>query len=275
MRVESVLTGRHNQVVISAHLHERHDSNVDITGDVERKFIAGSVAKLYLASAAFAISQEGGFNLEERKHITLSDFAKGNYGTGELRFTNFPLALGLRLLRAAKEQPVTFRPVSNRRLLELMVSKSDNLATLVVVNTLGRELVQQVLTFWGMKETSLYNPQTGSKNQTTAEDVGRFLRKLSSGSLIPQNEAEVIKKWMTSKFKKNAELQPITLRYKDGRISEDGRSFYHKVGFIEGTLGEDIFVILTEGIAAERGRIPFSQEMKVQEIQELIIRRTP
>ena len=77
MRVESVLTGRHNQVVISAHLHERHDSNVDITGDVERKFIAGSVAKLYLASAAFAISQEGGFNLEERKHITLSDFAKG------------------------------------------------------------------------------------------------------------------------------------------------------------------------------------------------------
>lgn len=185
------------------------------------------------------------------------------------------MALGLRLLRAAQEHPVTFRPIPNRRLLELMVSKSDNLATLAVVNTLGREQIQQVLTFWGMKETTLYDPQRGSKNQTTAEDMGRFLYDLSLGTVLLPEEADVIKSWMPTQQVKNAELQPIAIRYKDGRMSEDGRSFYHRVGFIDGTLGEDIFVILTEGAAAELGRIPFSQELKVREIYEEIVKKAP
>lgn len=275
MTVENEIIGRHNQVVVAALWEEKHNGNIETAGDVKRKFVAGSIAKLYLTAAAFAISREGNFNLEEKRHITLREFVEGDYGTGELRFTNLPLALGLRLLRAAQDHPVTFRPISNRRLLELMVSKSDNLATLVVVNTLGREQIQQVLTFWGMKETTVYNPQTGSKNQTTVDDMGRFLHDLSLGAVALPEDAKVIKKLMPAKQRKNAELQPITIRYKDGRISEDGRSFYHKVGFIDGTLGEDIFVILTEGTAAELGRIPFSQELKVREIYEGVVKKTP
>ena len=156
-----------------------------------------------------------------------------------------------------------------------MVSKSDNLATLIVVNLLGRKQIQQVLTFWSMKETTLYNPQMGTKNQTSADDMGHFLQGLSSGAVVPPEEAGVVKRWMPSQQRKNAELQPITIRYKDGRISEDGKSFYHKVGFIDSTLGEDIFVILTEGAAAELGRIPFSQEAKVREIYEGVVKKTP
>lgn len=275
MKVENGTIGVHNRQIISAQLYEGHNGNVEAIGDVRRKFLAGSVAKLYLAAAAFAISREGNFDLEDRRHITSREFAEGNYGTGELRFTNLPLALGLRLLRVAQKHPVTFRPIPNRRLLELMVSKSDNLATLAVVNTLGREQIQQVLTFWGMKETTIYNPQIGSKNQTTADDMSRFLHDLSLGTVLLPEDADVIKSWMPTQQVKNAELQPVKVRYKDGRMSEDVRSFYHRVGFIDGTLGEDIFVILTEGAAAELGRIPFSQELKVREIYEGVVNKTP
>ena len=91
---------------------------------------------------------------------------------------------------------------------------------------------------------------------------------------MSSEEAEVIKRWLPSQRRKNTELQPITIHYKDGRISEDGRSFYHKVGFIAGVLSENIFAIFTEGSAAELGRIPFSQEQKVREIYEEIIKKT-
>ena len=78
MSIENKNIGIHNQIITTTVRQERRDGDIQTTGDVRRKYIAGSIAKLYLATAAFAISRGGDFNLEDRKHITLREFAEGD-----------------------------------------------------------------------------------------------------------------------------------------------------------------------------------------------------
>lgn len=265
------IVGLHNQSIISAFSQERlSDGMSKSEGDIKREFVAASVAKLYLAASIFKLHGEGSFDLGQQVSITLQEFNEGSYGTGKLRFSNLPLALGLKVLGASKDRSVMFRPISNRDLLRLMVEKSDNLATLKIVNQAGRENVQQVLHFWGMKDTTVFNPQLGKRNAITLADMHFFLRSLQSGLLIGEKNAKYLKSWMQKKQVTNSELVPLGVHYKDGRIAEDGRSFFHNVGYIEGASGEYCFVILTEGQAVEMGRIPYTQELKVRNILKVL-----
>lgn len=256
----------HNQIVRSVVVSERFsDHKVMVDGEPQRPFIAASIAKPYLAAAMVQMHNEGSFNLDESVHISLGDFKEGGYGTGRLRRSHLPIALLSRLRGLPDDAPVTMRPISRRKLLELMVGKSDNIATLILMNNAGRAGVQQVLDHWGMKDTKVYNPEINASNETTASDAHLFLHKLHEGELIAPRLADELKSWMPRSSVQNSEQARVTIHARDGRASEGVRSVYHKIGYMEGSLGEHCFVILTEGTTTgSKGQIPYSQELRVQ-----------
>ncbi len=56
------------------------------------------------------------------------------------------------------------------------------------------------------------------------------------------------------------------MRYMDGRTSEGGKAYNHRVGFIEGKSGNHSFVILTKGQDVGGGRTPHAQELTMREL---------
>lgn len=258
--------GAHNAPIVEAFVHERFtDGKIESKGDVTRKFVAASIAKSYLAVAMMRMHQEGSLDLDARVHIDLKTFKEADYGTGRLRIVNRPLAI-VRMLQRADDAPITLRPISRRELLKLMVSESDNIATLVLVNTVGRENLQQVLDFWGMADTSVYNPAAGRDNTTTAQDVSMFLHKLHLGSLVDINQARRLKRLMPQKTVHNGDVTPLSMHYMDGRTSQGDRSISNKIGYIEGPSKEHSFVVLTEGPAVKNGEATYIQELRIPEL---------
>lgn len=54
-----------------------------------------------------------------------------------------------------------------------------------------------------------------------------------------------------------------------GRVSEEGRSYTHKIGYIEGSTDHS-FVILTESHSLGNGQIPYTQEKMIPELFERV-----
>lgn len=234
-----------------------------------RPYAAASLAKLWIATAAFHLAEKGEVDLEEPLSIDWRQFNEGNYGTGRLRWT--PQAILMRVAHSVHpsfgEQLIP--PQSLHSLLRRSVKDSDNLATLAVADALKRPNLQRVIDGWGMRDTIIYDPETNEPATTTAADVARFLLDLKKDRLIQPRHQGLLLSWMRKRTTLNRELQRNSVLYKDGRYSQGGDTYLNRAGYVTTCYGDSyLFVILTKDHPGYRGETSARQENRVREFTE-------
>lgn len=110
---------------------------------------------------------------------------------------------------------------------------SDNTATLKVANAIGRSRIQAVISGWSMPDTTILNPWVDAKNQTTARDVGHFLKNLMTGNNLEDFDlAFKMIGWLPVQRIRTHSGDMAEVRFKTGSFREDDFSYHHAAGFI-------------------------------------------
>lgn len=141
----------------------------------DQSFIAESVIKVPIMAAVFAAAWQGEFSLEDRLALRREDMVQGS---GML----FALSPGLRL--------------SIRELATLMIIQSDNTATNILIDLVGKERIEQTMRELGMKESRyvrklmIYPADNPGNNTITARDVTTMLSQLGAGRFLSAKACE-------------------------------------------------------------------------------------
>lgn len=241
----------------------------------DQPYEAASLAKLYIAAAVFH-QAEGGFrNLRYPLPISAQEFKEGNYGTGRLRWK---LALSGRVAQRFPYVPILpYIPLES--LLKEMVHHSDNLATLTVVNAIGRDHIQWILDDWSLHQTTIKNPEKDTLNTTTASDMGKFLSKLGRGELLESQHTAQLLSWMQRPNIPRAEVLLNGVLYKEDHVTGGGKSYYHLAGFItdfQNRLDPKFtFVVLTRDHAYPYEDITYKQWKVASDSMDWMLRSLP
>lgn len=229
-------------------------------------YIAASLSKLYIGAATLSLVESGEIELDDRVDITSQEYSEGNYGTGRLRWSLKP-----RLWMAQAHHSPIVASCSVGDLLKNSISHSDNLATLKIVNFVGRDRIQTILEQWGLDETTILNPQNNQGNKTTANNMNRFLYDFADRFLIGDELTERMVGWMKEKRRINSEGKPVTLIYKEGRAHQEGYSYSHIAGYIQGIREAHLFVILTKDKALGEKEATFPQQSRLEETLDQMV----
>lgn len=140
----------------------------------QEPFIAESVIKVPIMAAVFAAAERGGCSLDEVLPLRREDLVGGS---GLL----FALSPGLRL--------------SIRDLVTLMIIQSDNTATNVLIDRIGKEQINQTMRDLGMqgsvysRKLMIYPVDVATNNIITAGDVSRMLGTIAAGRFLSARPA--------------------------------------------------------------------------------------
>jgi beta-lactamase class A len=141
----------------------------------DKPFIAESVIKVPIMAAVYAAAQKGAFSLDDQLPLRREDLVKGS---GLL----FALSPGLQL--------------SIRDLVTLMIIQSDNTATNILIDLVGKECVDHTMIELGMEHSKyvrklmIYPADIQGNNMITAGDVTRMLAKLAAGQFLGAQACE-------------------------------------------------------------------------------------
>ncbi|KZE44554.1 hypothetical protein AV540_24030 [Brevibacillus parabrevis] len=130
-------------------------------------FIAESVIKVPIMAAVYAACEQGKARIEDQLPLRKEDLVGGS---GFL----YALSPGLKL--------------SIRDLVTLMIIQSDNTATNMLIDFVGKELIDQTMRELGMersyysRKVMIYPQDVTTNNMITAGDVARMLEHIVSGS---------------------------------------------------------------------------------------------
>lgn len=220
---------------------------------------AASLSKLYIVAAILSLAEHGQVDLYQPLKITQEEFRQGNYGTGPIR-RNFALSyLASRWLGHELIPPIPIK-----ELLYRAVHDSDNIAALKVTNEIGRDRIQGILQDWGLYETTIYNPQTDQPNNTTAENMGRFLLEFGRGMLVEDEQFyNLMLKWMKERKIPNQWGRETHVKYKNGQISQQGFGYVHSGGYLQGPQGQ-VFVVLTQDKVKSEQDSTYPQQERVR-----------
>lgn len=141
-------------------------------------FIAESVIKVPIMAAVYAAAEQGRFSMEDRLALRKEDLVGGS---GLL----FALSPGLEL--------------TIRDWVTLMIIQSDNTATNVLIDRIGKEQIDRTMQELGMsrsrysRKLMIYPVEISENNTITAGDVSRMLGKMASGEFLSRRaSAEMI-----------------------------------------------------------------------------------
>lgn len=167
---------------------------------------AASVNKIPIVAVLYALSQQRKINLDEKITIQKNDIQ--DYGTGSLRY----------------EKPG--RTYSIKTLVKLTLKQSDNTAAHVLANKIGMDVIQKMITSWGLSQTDM------KTNKSTVYDMSILFRKIYNNEITtPALTQELLG------FMKNTENEKrlpknlssnVTVYHKTG----DGVGNIHDVGLI-------------------------------------------
>lgn len=134
-------------------------------------YIAESVIKVPIMAAVFAASEQGKFRLEDHLSLRKEDLVGGS---GIL----YALSPGLKL--------------SIRDLVTLMIIQSDNTATNILIDLVGKQQIDQTMQDLGMRKSyysrklMIYPLDVTENNMITAGDIARMLGQLATGRYLNQ-----------------------------------------------------------------------------------------
>ncbi|MFA4135464.1 MULTISPECIES: serine hydrolase [unclassified Brevibacillus] len=135
-------------------------------------FIAESVIKVPIMAGVFAASEQGHFRLDDQLVLRQEDLVGGS---GIL----YALSPGLRL--------------TIRDLVTLMIIQSDNTATNMLIDLVGKDQIDQTMIDLGMHQSCysrklmIYPLDITDNNKITAGDVANMLGHLATGSYLSQH----------------------------------------------------------------------------------------
>jgi len=135
----------------------------------DEHFIAESVIKVPIMAAVFAAAWQGECSLEDRLVLRREDLVQGS---GLL----FALSPGLRL--------------SIRELVTLMIIQSDNTATNILIDLVGKERIEKTMHELGMSDSRyvrklmIYPADNPGNNTITARDVTSMLSMIGAGRFL-------------------------------------------------------------------------------------------
>ncbi|TCS93890.1 serine hydrolase [Hazenella coriacea] len=139
------------------------------TVNEDQTFYAASVIKVPIMVAVYQQAWKGQFSLEEKIPLT-KEMQVG--GSGVLQH----LSVGTLL--------------SIQDLITLMIIQSDNTATNLLIQLVGKKTIQQVMKDLGMEQSAFYNPlmivpvEREGVNLITAADVAACYRKIAKGEAV-------------------------------------------------------------------------------------------
>ena len=192
------------------------------THQPDRRFAAASIIKVPVMGAAFTAEKAGRLKLDEQ--VTLRGADQTN-GSGILK----------------AEKPGAVFPVS--RLLELMISQSDNTATNILLSKIGMEYANKQFGSLGLRNTTLRRKMMdfsqrdkGVENYTTASDMAEILKRLYRGKVVNPRYSEQGLDWM--RHQKLNDRIPAKL--------PKGTVVAHKTG-LERSVCHDVGIVYTDG----------------------------
>lgn len=187
--------------------------------DGERSFPAASTIKVPIAVELLRRADRGEIQLEEKLALRAEHIASGS---GSLQYL----------------PPGTVFTI--RRLAELMIRRSDNTATNMIIARLGgADPLNRSFLDLGLRRTRLRRllPDMEGRNRTSPGDLVSLLSRVSTGSLLSPGSREILLGWMRRSRVKS--LLPAGLG--------SGALCYNKTGDIPGALGDAGLVVLPGG----------------------------
>ena len=201
--------------------------------NANQKFPAASLIKVPILAAAFYAVGEKKVSLEELVTIRKKDVAGGS---GELKAFSLP-------------KKFTFA-----KLLELMISSSDNTATNKVIEILDFEYINSIFKRLGLTETTLVRKmmdfsqrKNGVENYTSAADISYLLEKIYKKKLVNQKLSKLALTFL-KKQKVNDRLPrylptEVVVAHKTGLE----RGVVHDAGIIFTSNGDYLICVLVKG----------------------------
>lgn len=141
----------------------------------QEPFIAESIIKVPIMAAVYAAAERGDFSMEDTLALRQEDLVGGS---GLL----YALSPGLRL--------------SIRDLVTLMIIQSDNTATNMLIDLIGKEQIDQTMRDAGMHQSRysrklmIYPVGITDNNMITAGDMSRMLQRIATGSCVSRQACE-------------------------------------------------------------------------------------
>ena len=204
----------------------------------ERLFPSASMVKIPIMAAVFQAVHDGKISLDQMVTMTSRDQVSGS---GILK----TMPLGSRY--------------SVRKLMRLMITRSDNTAANMLISLVGRNYINSYFKRIGLKNTNLSRKmmdfsqrRKGVENYTTARDVSLLLEKMYKGSFI---NAKVSRQCLALlKLQKVKDRIPRQLPKEVVVAHKTGleRSVCHDAGIVFTEKGDFLICILTKSKGAFR-----------------------
>ncbi|MGN7468548.1 serine hydrolase [Brevibacillus sp. SAFN-007a] len=144
-------------------------TNETLTINEKQRFYAASVIKVPIMTAVFAEAYAGKFALEDRLRLRRDDLVGGagvlQHMTPGTEFTVYDL-------------------------VTLMMIQSDNTATNMMIDLVGRDIIRSVMRKTGMENSTFFHKlmvrpaELAGFNEITAADIGSHLRCLATGTVV-------------------------------------------------------------------------------------------
>ncbi len=190
-------------------------NNLDLRYRSDEKFFMCSIPKIIWVSYAFKCIEDGLFKLNSEIKIQNKRYSQYAFGTGTLQYllikantlkNELKEKLKHERIKECKKQPKKIMStITLKRVMELSVKKSDNLAVISLVdfleeNDISRSQVQKWLEdITCSEDIILMDPERTDKknlNWGTLDSLAMFCSELFKGDLINKENLMLLTKWM-------------------------------------------------------------------------------
>ncbi len=209
-------------------------TNYTIEIEPEKKIPSASLIKIPIMAAVYYLADKGELSLDEeivykKKHRCGGSGIIKNCRYGE-KFTI-------------------------RKLLELMITISDNVATHMIIDKVGLKRFNEIFKNMGLKNTNLdryvmdLNARNkGIENYITVEDIGKLLERIYYGKLVSKEASmEMLKIMMEQKIDDRIRKKlpkDVIVANKTGLMKD----VCHDAGIVFTNKGDFILCVLTENL---------------------------
>jgi len=198
--------------------HFESDTSFDYRAD--ETFYAASIIKVPIMATVYEQAYQGNLRLSERIRVEAEDMV---VGSGNLQ----NLSPGIEL--------------SIHDLTTLMIIESDNTATNILIDRLGKATIQKSLARWGLQGITFHNKlciipaQIEHYNLITAADMTRLMTRIGQGKIVSWHACnEMVKIMKAQKFNDGIPAKlPVDTNAPVGAMP--AFEMAHKTGWVTGT----------------------------------------
>lgn len=209
------------------------ETDWEISFNKEEPFPAASLIKVPIMVACFQAVREGKLKLEDKVKLKASDKVSGS---GILK--NLPSG----------------KTFTMERLIELMITVSDNTATNILIEKLGFDYLNNSFKKMGLKDTKLLRKmmdfryrKRGIDNFTTAYDVAYILERIYHKKLLDKDFSQKCLDLLFAQKFRDRIPSKLPKEVKVAHKTGLEKKVCHDAGIVFGNKGNYIIVVLTKG----------------------------